>query len=224
MNRVFFAKCENSVFAVSVTELCQTLTPRNQSRLHRINQDTKESSKTPRNQSSHHRINQDTAESDYSYVSTSGCFERKISFKNKLYIIAQCSGSSFFQWIKKGGYRQLYLLSAVSTTLRGVRDLAIFWSQSRRDIEALFKYALVWQSGFQMGYLLFSADKKLGYKHRRISTKWKAKVDGAVWGTEFIKFVAALAIFHWNELKNMMNCTRTIWRQGWIHAIVKKWS
>ena len=72
---------------------------------------------------------------------------------------------------QKGGYRKLYLLSAVSKTLRGVRDLAIFWSQYRRDIEALFENALVWQSGFQMGYLLFSADKKLGYKHRRISTK-----------------------------------------------------
>ena len=90
-----------------------------------INQDSIESIKTLKNQARHRGINQVIIESTKTprsqiirmsqpLVALNG---RYLSFKNKLYIIAQCSGSSFFQWIKKGGYRKLYLLSAVSTTL-----------------------------------------------------------------------------------------------------------
>ena len=51
----------------------------------------------------------------------------------------------------------------------------------------------------------------LHFPHRRrINTEEKAKVVAAVWGTEFIKFLAALAIFHQTDLKNRMNCTRMI--------------
>ena len=42
----------------------------------------------------------------------------------------------------------------------------------------------------------------LGEDHRRrIYTVDKAKVIAAVWGTKFIEFLAALAIFHHNDLK-----------------------
>ena len=40
---------------------------------------------------------------------------------------------------------------------------------------------------------------------RRIYTEEKAKVVGAVWGTEFIQSLAALAILHQDDLKNGMN-------------------
>ena len=40
---------------------------------------------------------------------------------------------------------------------------------------------------------------------RRIKTEVKAKVVTAVWGTEFIKLFAGLAILHQNDLKNRMN-------------------
>ena len=39
--------------------------------------------------------------------------------------------------------------------------------------------------------------------HRiRINTEEKATVVAAVWGTELIKFLAALAILHHDDLKN----------------------
>ena len=35
-----------------------------------------------------------------------------------------------------------------------------------------------------------------GIHIRRVKTEEKAKVVAAVWGTEFIQFLAALAVFH----------------------------
>ena len=47
--------------------------------------------------------------------------------------------------------------------------------------------------------------------HRqRIKTEKKAKVLAAVWGTESMHFFAVLAILHQDDVKNWMNCTRTI--------------
>ena len=44
------------------------------------------------------------------------------------------------------------------------------------------------------------------YDHRRrIYTEEKAKVVATVWGTEFIQFLATLAILHQDDLKNRMN-------------------
>ena len=40
---------------------------------------------------------------------------------------------------------------------------------------------------------------------RSIYTEEKAKVVAAVWGTEFIQFLGALAILHQEDLKNRMN-------------------
>ena len=36
---------------------------------------------------------------------------------------------------------------------------------------------------------------------RRIYTEEKGKVVATVWGTEFIKFLAALAILHWDYVE-----------------------
>ena len=45
----------------------------------------------------------------------------------------------------------------------------------------------------------------------RINTEEKAKnFVAAAWGAELIQFLAALAILHQDDLKNMMNCVRTI--------------
>ena len=47
-------------------------------------------------------------------------------------------------------------------------------------------------------------------QHRkRILTKEKAKVVVASWGTEFLPFLAALAILNQDDLKNRLICTRT---------------
>ena len=54
---------------------------------------------------------------------------------------------------------------------------------------------------------------------RRIKTEEKAKVVAAVWGADSIHFFATLAIFsilHQDDMKNRINCTRTIWRIGLI--------
>ena len=62
----------------------------------------------------------------------------------------------------------------------------------------------------------------LGVGHgRRINTEEMAKFVAAVWGTEFIQFLAAHAILHQDEWKNRMNGTRMIWKGGWIHPILK---
>ena len=51
---------------------------------------------------------------------------------------------------------------------------------------------------------------------RTILTEGKAAVVvAAVWGTELF-ILAALAIFHQDDMKKMMNCTRMIWRKGLI--------
>ena len=45
---------------------------------------------------------------------------------------------------------------------------------------------------------------------RRIYAEEKAKVVAAVRGTEFITFLAALAVLHQDDMKKIMNCTRII--------------
>ena len=47
---------------------------------------------------------------------------------------------------------------------------------------------------------------------RRIYTEEKAKVVAAAWGTAFLQFLAAQANLHQDDLKNGVNCIRTIWR------------
>ena len=49
----------------------------------------------------------------------------------------------------------------------------------------------------------------VGHK-RRIKTEEKAKVEAFVWGKEFIKFFAALAVLYWTIIIYGMNCTRMI--------------
>ena len=45
---------------------------------------------------------------------------------------------------------------------------------------------------------------------RRIYTEDKEKVVASVWGTECIRFLAALAVLHQDDMKKMINCTRMI--------------
>ena len=49
---------------------------------------------------------------------------------------------------------------------------------------------------------------------RSIKTEEKAKVVGAVWGTELIQFLAALQIQHWDGLKKSMNRIEATWWNG----------
>ena len=42
---------------------------------------------------------------------------------------------------------------------------------------------------------------QLVYHRRRMKTEEKAKVVAAVWGTEFMEFLATLAIFHQNDFQ-----------------------
>ena len=49
-----------------------------------------------------------------------------------------------------------------------------------------------------------------GGNRRRIYIAEKAKVVAAVWRAEFIKFLAALAVLHQDDIKKRMNCTRMI--------------
>ena len=41
-------------------------------------------------------------------------------------------------------------------------------------------------------------------------TEDKAKIVAAVWGTEFIQFLAALAILHQDDMQTRINCARMI--------------
>ena len=56
--------------------------------------------------------------------------------------------------------------------------------------------------------------KKIGVSRTGVFTEEKAKVVAAVWGTEFIQFLAALAIFHQDYMKKGRNCTKMIGRNG----------
>ena len=58
--------------------------------------------------------------------------------------------------------------------------------------------------------IIFARLKNIILHRRRIKTEEKAKVVAALWGAELIQFLATLAILHTDDLKNRMNCTRTI--------------
>ena len=60
--------------------------------------------------------------------------------------------------------------------------------------------------------LLFTQGEELHVPEhrRRIKTGENAKVVAAAWRAEWIKFIAALAILHQDDLKNRMKCTKTI--------------
>ena len=47
-------------------------------------------------------------------------------------------------------------------------------------------------------------------QRRRLKTEEKATGGTAAWGAELIQFLAALAIWHQDKLKNRMNCIRAI--------------
>ena len=48
----------------------------------------------------------------------------------------------------------------------------------------------------------------------------KAKIVAAVWGTEFIQFLAALAILHHNDFKNRMISSLSSYLPGAIHPLL----
>ena len=52
-------------------------------------------------------------------------------------------------------------------------------------------------------------------------TEEKAKVVAAVFGREFIKFLAALAILHKDNLKNRMNSSFSSYHPGLIHSFLR---
>ena len=51
-------------------------------------------------------------------------------------------------------------------------------------------------------------------------TEDKAKVVATVWGTDFIKLLAALAILHQDDLKNRMKSSFTLYHPGAIHPVL----
>ena len=57
-------------------------------------------------------------------------------------------------------------------------------------------------------------------QRRRIYTEDKAKGVAAVWGTEYIQFLAALAVFHQNDLKTRMNSSFSSYHPGAIHPFL----
>ena len=58
-------------------------------------------------------------------------------------------------------------------------------------------------------------------QRRKINTEERAKVVAAVWGTGFIQFLAALAVFSRTILKNRMNSSFASNHFGAIHLILQ---
>ena len=56
---------------------------------------------------------------------------------------------------------------------------------------------------------------------RKIYTEDKAKVVASVWGTEFIHFLAVLAVLHQDDMNKRVNCTRVIYGKGGIHPTLQ---
>ena len=59
------------------------------------------------------------------------------------------------------------------------------------------------------------------YHRRRKKTEEKAKVIAAFWGTELNKFLAALTIWHQDDLKKGMNSSCSSYRTGAGHPILQ---
>ena len=55
---------------------------------------------------------------------------------------------------------------------------------------------------------------------RRINTEEKAKVVAAIWGTECMQFLVALAVFHQVDLKNRMNLSFSSYHPSAIHPFL----
>ena len=89
-----------------------------------------------------------------------------------------------------------------------VIKLTVLIGYKARNAQKYFK-VLAGTNGLET--MLFSSYVKEGCMGRKkLTTEEKAKVVAAVWGTELIQFLAALAILHQDDLKIRMNCTRTI--------------
>ena len=58
------------------------------------------------------------------------------------------------------------------------------------------------------------------YQRRRVKTEEKAKIVAAIWGTEFIQFLAAVAVLHQDDLKKEMNSFYSLFLPGAIHPII----
>ena len=53
-----------------------------------------------------------------------------------------------------------------------------------------------------------------------MKTEEKAKIVAAIWGTEFIQFLAAVAVLHQDDLKKEMNSFYSLFHPGAIHPII----
>ena len=66
--------------------------------------------------------------------------------------------------------------------------------------------------------------KNILFTHRRrFYSEEKAKVVAAVWGTEFIKFLVALAGLHQADMKKWIHCTRMIKKKIFILFFKSSW-
>ena len=86
-------------------------------------------------------------------------------------------------------------------------SLTIYCNKVRLTVNVFAQSAapqILCQCPFKAQYKI----KKTGCVHlihiRRIYTEEKAKVVGAVWETELVQFLSALAILHQDDLKNWM--------------------
>ena len=72
-------------------------------------------------------------------------------------------------------------------------------------------------------HLNFEGNQNKSLCHRkRINTEEKPKVVTAVWGMEFIKHSCRASCFELGRFEKRMNCTRMIWRKGWIYFLFFK--
>ena len=70
------------------------------------------------------------------------------------------------------------------------------------------------------GGLMFPLPVRLEYR-RRLKTEEKAKVVAAVWGIVLIKFLAAIAILHQDDLNKGMSSSYSSYLLGAIHPILQ---
>ena len=61
------------------------------------------------------------------------------------------------------------------------------------------------------GQSVHSSAHRYTWHRIRINTEEKTKVIAAAWGTEFIQFVAVLAILHHDDLKKRINRIMAFW-------------
>ena len=129
-------------------------------------------------------------------------FVDRLRLRKKTFHPLVCSGSVVktdgTYYVDLTAFRGLFYLNLVGW-------VQLLYVDFYDNQEAWFRGKQVLDIGCNIGDIFKVHSFSLGTHRRRIYTEDKGKVVAAVWGTEFIPFLAMLAVFHQDDMKKRMN-------------------